>query len=120
MLRERKKFRHSPIYSIFAPTSLSFPSFCALLIFFYILPWQFLNSLLFLSFLLSQNVLFAIADAFLMYVNHFKLYSSFCASHSKAQKALHPSETSQKVSHKIAVKKSKCFQTKATRPCRSS
>jgi T-lymphoma invasion and metastasis-inducing protein 1 len=28
----------------------------------------------------------------LYYVNHFKLYSSFCASHSKAQKVLHPSE----------------------------
>lgn len=40
----------------------------------------------------SQNVLFAIGSAFLYYVNHFKLYSSFCASHSKAQKVLHPSE----------------------------
>ncbi|PSN39251.1 hypothetical protein C0J52_11022 [Blattella germanica] len=29
-------------------------------------------------------------NAFLYYVNHFKLYSSFCASHSKAQKVLHP------------------------------
>ena len=44
---------------------------------------------------LRQDVLFAIADAFLFYVNHFKLYSSFCASHSKAQKALHPSEGNQ-------------------------
>lgn len=40
----------------------------------------------------SQNVLFAIGSAFLYYVNHFKLYSLFCASHSKAQKVLHPSE----------------------------
>lgn len=39
-----------------------------------------------------QNVLFSIGSAFLYYVNHFKLYSSFCASHSKAQKVLHPSE----------------------------
>lgn len=39
-----------------------------------------------------QNVLFAIGSAFLYYVNHFKLYSSFCASHSKAQKVLHPSK----------------------------
>lgn len=31
-------------------------------------------------------------SAFLYYVNHFKLYSSFCASHSKAQKVLHPSK----------------------------
>lgn len=39
-----------------------------------------------------QNVLFSIGRAFLYYVNHFKLYSSFCASHSKAQKVLHPSK----------------------------
>uniref|UniRef100_A0A1I8P3T1 Still life n=1 Tax=Stomoxys calcitrans TaxID=35570 RepID=A0A1I8P3T1_STOCA len=39
-----------------------------------------------------RNVLFAIGSAFLYYVNHFKLYSSFCASHSKAQKVLHPNE----------------------------
>ncbi|XP_043277987.1 protein still life, isoform SIF type 1 isoform X3 [Venturia canescens] len=42
-----------------------------------------------------QNVLFAIGSAFLHYVNHFKLYSSFCASHSKAQKVLHPNEGNQ-------------------------
>lgn len=41
-----------------------------------------------------QNVLFAIGSSFLSYVNHFKLYSSFCASHSKAQKVLHPSKYS--------------------------
>lgn len=40
----------------------------------------------------QQNVLFTIGSAFLYYVNHFKLYSSFCASHSKAQKVLHPSK----------------------------
>ena len=34
----------------------------------------------------------AIASAFMFYAEHFKLYSSFCASHSKAQKALHPSK----------------------------
>lgn len=39
-----------------------------------------------------QNVLFSMGSAFLYYVNHFKLYSSFCASHSKAQKVLHPSK----------------------------
>jgi hypothetical protein len=39
-------------------------------------------------------VLFSIGSAFLYYVNHFKLYSSFCASHSKAQKALHPTNKS--------------------------
>lgn len=45
-----------------------------------------------LSLFYLQNVLFAIGSAFLYYVNHFKLYSSFCASHSKAQKVLHPSK----------------------------
>eukprot|EP00090_Calanus_glacialis_P043179 TRINITY_DN7639_c0_g1_i2.p1 TRINITY_DN7639_c0_g1~~TRINITY_DN7639_c0_g1_i2.p1 ORF type:complete len:2132 (+),score=281.42 TRINITY_DN7639_c0_g1_i2:95-6490(+) len=39
-----------------------------------------------------KNILFSIGSAFLYYVNHFKLYSSFCASHSKAQKVLHPSK----------------------------
>jgi len=43
---------------------------------------------------LLQGVLFSIGSAFLYYVNHFKLYSSFCASHSKAQKVLHPSKFS--------------------------
>lgn len=42
-----------------------------------------------------QNVLFAIGSAFLHHANHFKLYSSFCASHSKAQKVLLPSKYSQ-------------------------
>ncbi|XP_063702162.1 protein still life, isoform SIF type 1-like isoform X3 [Culicoides brevitarsis] len=42
-----------------------------------------------------KSVLFAIGSAFLYYVNHFKLYSSFCASHSKAQKVLHPNEGNQ-------------------------
>lgn len=44
------------------------------------------------NFFLFQNVLFSLGSAFLYYVNHFKLYSSFCASHSKAQKVLHPSK----------------------------
>jgi T-lymphoma invasion and metastasis-inducing protein 1 len=42
-----------------------------------------------------KNVLFSVGSAFLYYVNHFKLYSSFCASHSKAQKVLHPNEGNQ-------------------------
>ncbi|XP_034940458.1 protein still life, isoform SIF type 1 isoform X1 [Chelonus insularis] len=42
-----------------------------------------------------KDVLFSIGSAFLHYVNHFKLYSSFCASHSKAQKVLHPNEGNQ-------------------------
>ncbi|KAK7075871.1 T-lymphoma invasion and metastasis-inducing protein 1, partial [Halocaridina rubra] len=37
-----------------------------------------------------RNVLFSIGSAFLYYASQFKLYSSFCASHSKAQKVLHP------------------------------
>ncbi|XP_065201783.1 protein still life, isoform SIF type 1 isoform X2 [Planococcus citri] len=39
-----------------------------------------------------KNILFSIGSAFLYYVDHFKLYSSFCASHSKAQKILNPNE----------------------------
>ncbi|XP_008182231.1 protein still life, isoform SIF type 1 isoform X4 [Acyrthosiphon pisum] len=42
-----------------------------------------------------KNILFSIGSAFLYYVNHFKLYSSFCASHSKAQKILNPNEGNQ-------------------------
>ncbi|XP_042906310.1 protein still life, isoform SIF type 1 isoform X4 [Parasteatoda tepidariorum] len=39
-----------------------------------------------------KNVLFALGNSFLYYADQFKLYSSFCASHSKAQKVLHPSK----------------------------
>ncbi|XP_077540486.1 guanine nucleotide exchange factor still life isoform X3 [Haemaphysalis longicornis] len=39
-----------------------------------------------------KNVLFSLGNSFLYYADQFKLYSSFCASHSKAQKVLHPSE----------------------------
>ncbi|KAG8196075.1 hypothetical protein JTE90_007815 [Oedothorax gibbosus] len=39
-----------------------------------------------------KNVLFALGNSFLYYADQFKLYSSFCASHSKAQKVLHPGE----------------------------
>ncbi|ERL85712.1 hypothetical protein D910_03127 [Dendroctonus ponderosae] len=42
-----------------------------------------------------KNILFSIGNTFLYYVNHFKQYSSFCASHSKAQKVLHPNEGNQ-------------------------
>ncbi|XP_071956692.1 protein still life, isoforms C/SIF type 2-like isoform X2 [Antedon mediterranea] len=35
-------------------------------------------------------VLYSISDSFLRYMDYFKLYSSFCASHSKAQKILQP------------------------------
>ncbi|XP_074593013.1 guanine nucleotide exchange factor still life [Brevipalpus obovatus] len=37
-----------------------------------------------------RNLLFSIGNSFLFYADKFKLYSSFCASHSKAQKILHP------------------------------
>ena len=40
-----------------------------------------------------QNILFAVGNAFLYHAHHFKLYSSFCASHSKAQKVLLPSKS---------------------------
>ncbi len=39
---------------------------------------------------LLQRILFSLGGSFLHYANHFKLYSSFCASHSKAQKVLNP------------------------------
>ncbi|CAG0889931.1 unnamed protein product [Darwinula stevensoni] len=42
-----------------------------------------------------KNVLFALGNAFLFHSKNFKLYSSFCASHSKAQKILHPHEGNQ-------------------------
>lgn len=38
-----------------------------------------------------KSTLFSLGNAFLSYTDKFKLYSSFCASHSKAQKILHPS-----------------------------
>ncbi|XP_037081039.1 protein still life, isoform SIF type 1-like isoform X2 [Pollicipes pollicipes] len=44
-----------------------------------------------------KNVLFSIGNAFLYHTNSFKLYSSFCASHSRAQKVLHPSEGNQQL-----------------------
>ncbi|KAJ1528617.1 hypothetical protein ONE63_007016 [Megalurothrips usitatus] len=51
-----------------------------------------------------RNVLFSIGNAFLYYVNHFKLYSSFCASHSKAQKVLHPNEGNQALREFLAAR----------------
>ncbi|KAF2351350.1 Dbl (DH) domain [Trinorchestia longiramus] len=49
-----------------------------------------------------KNVLVSIASAFLYYASQFKLYSSFCASHSKAQKVLHPSEGNQALQEFLA------------------
>nr|XP_015835964.1 PREDICTED: protein still life, isoform SIF type 1 isoform X6 [Tribolium castaneum] len=54
-----------------------------------------------------KNVLFSIGSAFLYYVNHFKLYSSFCASHSKAQKVLHPNEGNQALQEFLAARNPK-------------
>ncbi|CAB3243524.1 unnamed protein product [Arctia plantaginis] len=54
-----------------------------------------------------KNVLFAVGNAFLYYVNHFKLYSSFCASHSKAQKVLHPNEGNQVLQEFLAARNPK-------------
>ncbi|CAM1297612.1 TIAM1 (predicted) [Pycnogonum litorale] len=39
-----------------------------------------------------KDLLFNLGQIFLRYADRFKLYSSFCASHSKAQKVLHPGE----------------------------
>lgn len=41
-----------------------------------------------------RSILFAIGDCFIKHAETFKLYSSFCASHSKAQEILHPSNES--------------------------
>ncbi|XP_071818860.1 protein still life, isoforms C/SIF type 2-like isoform X3 [Apostichopus japonicus] len=38
-----------------------------------------------------KRVIFSIGGCFLYYMDHFKLYSSFCACHSRAQKILDPS-----------------------------
>ncbi|XP_055912609.1 protein still life, isoform SIF type 1 isoform X2 [Eupeodes corollae] len=54
-----------------------------------------------------RNVLFSIGSAFLYYVNHFKLYSSFCASHSKAQKVLHPNEGNNALQEFLAARNPK-------------
>nr|XP_018900306.1 PREDICTED: protein still life, isoforms C/SIF type 2 isoform X2 [Bemisia tabaci] len=54
-----------------------------------------------------KNVLFSIGSAFLYYVNHFKLYSSFCASHSKAQKVLHPNQGNQALQEFLAARNPK-------------
>nr|CAD7256681.1 unnamed protein product [Timema shepardi] len=51
-----------------------------------------------------KNILFSVGSAFLYYVNHFKLYSSFCASHSKAQKVLHPNEGNQSLQEFLAAR----------------
>ncbi|XP_056015232.1 protein still life, isoforms C/SIF type 2-like isoform X5 [Ostrea edulis] len=37
-----------------------------------------------------RRVLFSLGGSFLYYANHFKVYSSFCASHSRTQKILNP------------------------------
>ncbi|XP_050393235.1 protein still life, isoform SIF type 1 isoform X3 [Patella vulgata] len=37
-----------------------------------------------------RRVLFSLGGSFLYYANHFKVYSSFCASHSRSQKLLNP------------------------------
>ncbi|ODN06327.1 Protein still life, isoforms C/SIF type 2 [Orchesella cincta] len=49
-----------------------------------------------------KNILLNIASAFLSFADHFKLYSSFCASHSKAQKLLHPTEGNQALQQFLA------------------
>lgn len=58
-------------------------------------------------FFLLQTILLNIASAFLSFVDHFKLYSSFCASHSKAQKLLHPVEGNQALQVFLAARNPK-------------
>ncbi|XP_035711020.1 protein still life, isoform SIF type 1 isoform X3 [Folsomia candida] len=54
-----------------------------------------------------KTILLNIASAFLSFVDHFKLYSSFCASHSKAQKLLHPVEGNQALQVFLAARNPK-------------
>ncbi|KAK3097345.1 hypothetical protein FSP39_008828 [Pinctada imbricata] len=37
-----------------------------------------------------RRILFSLGGSFLFYANHFKVYSSFCASHTRSQKILNP------------------------------
>ena len=55
---------------------------------------SFSNSKDFNSNLIFQSLLMAIGTAFLYNVDEFKIYSTYCANHSKAQKALHQSKSS--------------------------
>ena len=45
--------------------------------------------------ILFQSLLMAIGTAFLYHVDDFKIYSTYCANHSKAQKALHQSKNTE-------------------------
>ncbi|CAG0918612.1 unnamed protein product [Notodromas monacha] len=54
-----------------------------------------------------KNALFALGNAFLFHAKNFKLYSSFCASHSKAQKVLHPSDGNQALQRFLAARNTK-------------
>lgn len=44
-----------------------------------------------------RRVLFSLGGSFLFYANHFKVYSSFCASHSRSQKILNPDTINEKL-----------------------
>ncbi|KAL4232685.1 T-lymphoma invasion and metastasis-inducing protein 1 [Mactra antiquata] len=44
-----------------------------------------------------RRVLFSLGGSFLFYANHFKVYSSFCASHSRSQKILNPDTMNEKL-----------------------
>lgn len=64
--------------------------------------WKYTNEDIFHHSL--QNILLNVASAFLSFADHFKLYSSFCASHSKAQKLLHPTEGNQALQQFLAAR----------------
>ena len=57
--------------------------------------------------LLFQRVLFSIGGSFLYYANHFKVYSSFCASHSRTQKILNPGKSTVS-GHLTGIRQSIC------------
>lgn len=54
-----------------------------------------------------QRVIFSIGGCFLYYMDHFKLYSSFCACHSRAQKILDPNRGNQALMEFLAARNPK-------------
>lgn len=47
--------------------------------------------------LIPQKVLFSLGGSFLYYADRFKLYSAFCASHTKVPKVLAKGKTREKL-----------------------
>lgn len=58
--------------------------------------------------------MFSVAGTFIFFLDHFRLYSTFCASHCQAQEVLREYYTSHVISLSIAVLNSKdqCNKTR--------